>query len=155
MSLNISTYKKLVSSMLEIGTQVAALSIARGTIFHSTIFEDIDHGKFFVVIGENESELVGFFFINSRINQFISNKEEMLNLQIPIAPESYGFLTHESYLNCASLTTIDKNKLASSIASGQTSIKGSLSRADINSVLEKVRSSKLYSKVERDSFFAE
>ena len=59
------TFKKPVCSLMDIGTSVAALSIKRGTIFHSTIFEDIDHGKFFVVIGEDDRCLVGFFFINS------------------------------------------------------------------------------------------
>ena len=31
---------------MEIGDKVAALSITRGTVFHSTIFEQIDHGNF-------------------------------------------------------------------------------------------------------------
>lgn len=140
---------------MEIGPSIAALSIKRGTVFHSTIFKDIDHGKFFVVIGENDKELVGFFFINSWINQFIQGKPEMLKLQFPISNEDYDFLSHNSFLNCSSLTTIDKSKLSSSIASGETDIKGQLSNEDISRILEIVRESKLYSKIERDTFFAD
>lgn len=140
---------------MDIGASVAALSICRGTIFHSTIFEDIDHGKFFVVIGENDKELVGFFFINSGVSQFIQRKPEMSRLQYPISQSDYDFLSHNSYLNCSSITTIDKVKLANSISSGETTIKGQLSQSDVSSILKMVRESKLYSKVERDSFFVE
>lgn len=140
---------------MEVGASIAALSIRRGTVFHSAMFEEIDHGKFFVVIGENDKELVGFFFINSWINQFIQRKPEMLKLQFPISDEDYDFLSHNSFLNCSSLTTIDKTKLSNSIATGETTIKGQLSDEDVSSILELVRSSKLFSKIERESFFAE
>lgn len=36
--------------------------IKRGVILHSTIFEYIDHGKFFVIIGEDEDNYIGLFF---------------------------------------------------------------------------------------------
>lgn len=140
---------------MDIGASVAAISIKRGTVFHSTIFEQIDHGKFFVIIGENGNELVGFFFINSWVNEFIQRKPEMAKLQVALAQSDYGFLSHNSFLNCSSLITIDKVKLSRSIASGRTTIKGELSAADISRVLELVRGSKLYSRLERDTFFAE
>lgn len=140
---------------MEIGASIAALSIRRGTVFHSTMFEEIDHGKFFVVIGENDKELVGFFFINSWINSFIQRKPEMLKLQFPISDEDYDFLSHNSFLNCSSLTTIDKAKLSNSIATGETTIKGQLSDEDVSGILGLVRNSKLYSKIERESFFSE
>ena len=140
---------------MDIGLSVAAISIRRGTIFHSTIFEEIDHGKFFVVIGENDKELVGFFFINSWINDFIRQKPEMAKLQFPMSQAEYRFLSHGSFLNCSSLTTIDKRKLSESIVSGKTTIKGQLSREDVSTILGMVRASKLYSKFERETYFAE
>ncbi len=36
-----------------------SLLIKRGVILHSTIFEYIDHGKFFVIIGEDEENYIG------------------------------------------------------------------------------------------------
>lgn len=140
---------------MNIGSSVAAISIRSGTVFHSTIFEEIDHGKFFVVIGEDDNELVGFFFINSWVNDFIQRKPEMAKLQFPIAQSDYSFLSHNSFLNCSSLTTIDKDKLSYSIASGETTIKGQLTNNDINAILCMVRESKLFSKIEKDTFFAE
>lgn len=141
--------------MMEIGDKVAALSITRGTVFHSTIFEQIDHGKFFVVIGENDHELVGFFFINSWVNQYIQGKPEMEKAQYPISAEAYNFLAHNSFLNCSSLTTIDKSKLASSISTGETTIKGQLSKEDLSAILDIVRNSKLFTPIEKKTFFAE
>lgn len=58
--------------------------IRRGTILHSYMFEEIDHGKFFVVIGINEEFVAGFFFINSRINIHLEGKPEQLNMQYPL-----------------------------------------------------------------------
>ena len=140
---------------MNIGAPVAAISIKRGTVFHSTIFEEIDHGKFFVVIGEANNELVGFFFINSWVNDFIQRKPEMAKLQFPIAQSDYSFLSHNSFLNCSTLTTIDKGRLSDSIASGETTIKGQLTHNDINTILCMVRGSKLFSKIEKDTYFAE
>ena len=38
-----------------------ASQIKRGTILHSNMFENIGHGKFFVVIGVTEEYIAGFF----------------------------------------------------------------------------------------------
>lgn len=140
---------------MDIVSSVAAISIKRGTVFHSTIFENIGHGKFFVIIGEGANELVGFFFINSWVNDFIQGKPEMSRLQFPLSQSDYRFLSHNSYLNCASLVTIDKQKLAESISSGETTIKGELSKEDISSILRTLNVSKLYSRVERETYFCE
>lgn len=34
--------------------------VQRGSILHSEIFEDIDHGKFFAVIGVSDDMVAGF-----------------------------------------------------------------------------------------------
>ena len=85
----------------------------------------------------------------------VAPQPEMAKLQFPIAQSDYSFLSHNSFLNCSSLTTIDKNKLSNSIASGETTIKGQLSNEDVSTILGMVRESKLYSKVERETYFAE
>lgn len=48
-----------------------ASQIKRGTILHSNMFENIGHGKFFVVIGVTEEYIAGFFFINSNVHKSI------------------------------------------------------------------------------------
>lgn len=63
---------------MEIPDFLIESKIDRGTILHSTMFEDIDHGKFFVIIGVNAEYVAGFFFINSNINKYIMGKQEQL-----------------------------------------------------------------------------
>ena len=46
---------------------LARAVIKRGTILHSDEFDYVDHGKMFVVMGEDDTQLYGFFFINSDI----------------------------------------------------------------------------------------
>lgn len=78
-------------------------SIQRGTILHSTIFENIDHGKFFVVMGVTQEYIAGFFFINSNIHRSLFDKPEQLALQYPLRHSDYKFLDHDSFL-CATLS---------------------------------------------------
>lgn len=36
---------------MDIPSALIEIQIARGTILHSTMFQNIDHGKFFVIVG--------------------------------------------------------------------------------------------------------
>lgn len=139
---------------MEIKEEIAALSIQRGTIIHSTIFENINHGKFFVVIGEQDNNLVGFFFINSWINQYIQRRPEMLELQVALSEDDYNFLTHNSFLDCSTLKTINKSYLAQSIANRTSTIKGILSKEELTVILKKVRNSSLFNEKIKDTFFS-
>lgn len=66
-------------------------TIRRGQIFHSTMFDDIDHGKFFVVVGVTDEEVAGFFYINSNINSNVITKQEQYAMQYPILAQDYRF----------------------------------------------------------------
>lgn len=127
------------------------MSIDRGDILYSEAFPDIEHGKFFVVIGENDDELVGFFFINSRIS-FVNVGAKRQALQVEMTPDKYSFLHHVSYLDCASLRKIRKDLLESEVLNGTTIRKGRLKNGDIELVLEKVRASDIYSAIDKDFF---
>lgn len=129
-----------------------SLIIRRGTILHSSIFEYIDHNKFFVIIGENEKEYVGFFFINSNINP-INRKPEQMKMQYLLRKVDYSFLSYDSFLCCTQVSTITKAKLEASIANGNTTVKGTLRQEHIDAVLILVRGSKLFSPAEKATFF--
>ena len=58
--------------------------ITRGAILHSEMFEEIDHGKFFVIVGISGDSVAGFFFINSNIHPSLYRKPEQLALQYPM-----------------------------------------------------------------------
>lgn len=127
--------------------------ITRGSIFHSDMFSEIDHGKFFVVIGEDSDDFVGYFFINSYVRDFLVSKPELSALQYPLNRANYSFLSHSSYLCCSHLKKISRKQLAESIVDNQTNLKGTLSSEDLQSILEKVKHSKIYSNKEKESFF--
>ena len=130
-------------------------TIRRGQIFHSYMFDDIDHGKFFVVIGVTEEEVAGFFYVNSNINSNVITKQEQYAMQYPILAQDYDFLKYDSYINATNIITRSKKELSESISAGRTSLVDSLKSKHLNDLLEKVRKSRLFSKIEKRNFFYE
>ena len=102
--------------MMELPTSLIERTIRRGTIIHSYGFTDIDHGKFFVVVGISGDCLVGFFFINSAINRMIFGKQRLLDMQYPMKQADYPFLRYDSFLCANNIMTIEKISLATDIA---------------------------------------
>ncbi|MBQ8222621.1 MAG: hypothetical protein IJZ87_04645 [Bacteroidales bacterium] len=127
--------------------------LKRGAILHSNIFESIDHGKFFAIIGEDDNNVVGAFFVNSKINDFISTKPKLLELQYKLHCTIYKFLNYDSYLCCSDLIKIDKTSLAQSISKGKSTIKGNLIEEDLKNILNNVNKSKIFSEQEKNKFF--
>lgn len=66
---------------MELPLQLLQQGITRGSILLSDCFVDIDHAKFFAVVGVYEDRIAGFFFINSRIHPVIVAKPDMLAMQ--------------------------------------------------------------------------
>ena len=96
---------------MELPVTVISSEIKRGCILHSNDFDKIDHGKFFAIIGEDGDNVVGAFFINSKINSFIFSKPKMLNLQYLLSCRKYTFLNYDSYLCCSKMITMNKSSL--------------------------------------------
>lgn len=138
---------------MELPEGLIGLPIKRGAILHSYIFKNIDHGKFFVVIGVSEDCVVGFFFINSNITPAIMNKPEQLNMQYLLKRKDYDFLRYDSFLCCTNILPIDKSELVQSIQKGETNLVGELLPQHETEILDMVRESKLFSKMEKDTFF--
>ena len=134
--------------------QAAELLLQRGSIFHGNIFPQIDHGKFFAIIGEDDDELIGAFFINSEVNTNIIRTPEQNELQIPLTSSKYNFLTKDvSYLNCADLVRIVKKNLLAHINSRAVTYRATLNELDEAYILDKLRGSDLYTKAEKETFF--
>lgn len=98
--------------------------ICRGTILHR-MFETTTppKPKFFVIIGESETHVIGYFFINSNINNYVQRRK-FYDMQMPIKRNEYSFLKYDSFIGAHELNMIDKSLLAKELASGETSIKG-------------------------------
>lgn len=127
--------------------------IYRGQILHSDIFENIDHAKFFVVIGVSSDSIAGFFYINSEINRFINNKDEQLLMQYPLFQCDYSFLSHDSYICATNIVKLPKSIIVESIKSKRTKAVASLQPEHLEAILQKVRNSRLFSKKEKNEFF--
>ncbi len=126
---------------MEIPTSLIEHTIHRGTIIHFYGFTDIDHGKFFVVVGVNADCLVGFFFINSSINRMIFGKQRLLDMQYPMKQTDYPFLRYDSFLCATNIMTIEKGVLAADIASGTASIVGEMKAAHLSELISAARKS--------------
>jgi hypothetical protein len=119
------------------------------------MFENINHGKFFVIIGEDENNYAGYFFINSNINQNISKKPELFEMQMPIKRSAYSsFLTYDSFIACHKISLISKNKLSEQIRKGSTKYVETLTKEDEELLLNGLRNSKLYSEKEKKRYFS-
>lgn len=131
---------------MEIPASIIENKIDRGVILHSTMFENIDHGKFFVIIGVSDDYIAGFFFINSNINIHIEGKQEQLDMQYPLRKTDYNFLKYDSFLSATRIEKIPRSKIAESISIGTTQIIGMMKQEHLNELLEKTRESILFSK---------
>lgn len=138
--------------MMEIPGSLIERQIDRGTILHSTMFENIDHGKFFVIIGINKDYVAGFFFINSNINIHIEGKQEQLAMQYPMKKADYGFLKYDSFLSATRIEKIPRSKITETIIAGITEIIGTMKREHIDELLERARESILFSKQQVKQF---
>lgn len=137
---------------MEIPDSLIESKIDRGVILHSTMFENIDHGKFFVVVGINADYVAGFFFINSNINIHIKDKQEQLDMQYPLKKEDYSFLKYDSFLSATRIEKIPRSKIVDTIHTGITDIIGTMKQEHMDELLEKARESILFSKQQVKQF---
>ena len=110
---------------------LAENGIKRGVILHSNIFDDIDHGKFFVVVGVTKDYIAGYFFINSNIHKYIQSKPEQLDMQYIMKHSDYDFLRYDSFLSAVKVNEISCERLAISMLKGITRIAGQIGRAHV------------------------
>lgn len=138
---------------MEIPIQLLQFRIQRGSILLSDSFEDIDHAKFFAVMGVYEDRIAGFFFINSRIHPILESKPDHFAMQYQLRKKDYPFLRYDSFLGANELQTRPVSTLAKSMQDGQTSVVGQLTDEDLTAVLDACRNSDLFSAKEKRQYF--
>ena len=69
----------------------------------SDSFDNINHAKFFAIMGVYQDMIAGFFFINSRIHPIIERKPELFDMQYPLRKKDYAFLRYDSFLGANEL----------------------------------------------------
>ena len=143
---------------MELPSALSETLIKRGAIFHSNadrFRKKIGHSKFFVVMGVSQGRVVGFFFINSNIHHMVESKPALFALQYPIKMGDYSFLSHSSFIGCASLQEWAYDDLHESIRRKQTTLVGELRDSHLEDILEQVRHSEVFSEEEIESYFGE
>lgn len=140
--------------MMEFPVSSLERFICRGAILHSDMFEDIDHGKFFVIAGVSANFVAGFFYVNSNVSRHIFAKPEQLQLQFFMKKDDYPFLKYDSFVCGSSLIKMPREHIAQSIAGGRTSFVGSMKESDMDGLLQAVRDSRLFSQREKRDFFS-
>lgn len=138
---------------MELPLELLQQGIQRGSVLLSDSFEDIDHAKFFAVIGVYEDKIAGFFFINSRIHPIIESKPEQFAMQYQLHKRDYDFLCYDSFLGADRLLTRPIDDFIMTMQNGQTSIVGQLTNEDLTNILNACRSSRLFSAKEKKQFF--
>lgn len=140
---------------MDLPKSLIASRIDRGSILHTDYIEGIDHGKFFVIIGISQDEIAGFFFINSKIHPsiFIKGKQEQLDLQYPMRKIDYPFLSHDSFLCATNVITLEKSKIVQDVKDGSARCISQMKSEHMEEILDMVRASKVFSKIEKDSYF--
>lgn len=138
---------------MELPATLLRQGIQRGTILLSDSFEDIDHAKFFAVVGVYDDYIAGFFFINSRIHPIVQSKPSHFAMQYLLRKNDYPFLRYDSFLGANELQTRPVDTLAESMKNGHTSIVGQLTDEDLTAVLDACRNSDLFSAKEKKQYF--
>ncbi|MDR1342828.1 MAG: hypothetical protein LBK18_06195 [Prevotellaceae bacterium] len=139
---------------MELTDALYSSMVKRGAIFISGAFKHIDHPKFFLVMGENEAQEVGYFYINSNVNRYVAANPERMAMQMYIKHDGYpDFLKHGSFIGAHELTTIPKNELTARLKSGAAAYRGELTPDDLDRLLLAVRSSKLFTDEEKEIVF--
>jgi hypothetical protein len=139
---------------MDIGSKLLESVVLRGTILHSEKFDFVNHGKLFIVIGENEDRLVGFFFINSKVSHYIARSPQFYAMQMSIRRSDYpDILDYDSFVGCHELMSIPKNDLVEQLRVGDVQIRGHLNEYDVDLMLGAVRDSDLFTEQEKATFF--
>jgi hypothetical protein len=74
------------------------------------------------------------FLINSEISRFIKHSPALLSSQVAITAERYGFLKHDSYINCGQLYSFRSGELHS-VQDVQNNTRKAIQRIVANSTL--------------------
>lgn len=100
--------------------------------------------KYLAVVSAEPRPLL--FVVNSSVGEFVRQRPDLLKCQVLLSAADYGFLTHDSYLDCSNvIDCIDQNVIAHQVTRDIGRIKGDLNGATRARVVEVVRQAKTIS----------
>jgi len=114
------------------------MPISQGDIIHSK-FVGISHGKFFIIISIPANPVkIAFVFINSDINPNKFPTSRLKELHYQILKANYGFLTHDSYVDCSEIKEEDYAVIDSLITAHPKCFKGRVNGTDLREIMNKL-----------------
>ena len=128
-------------------------TLSRGNVFLGE-FKGIEHKKFFIIIGLSKDKLcLCSVYINSSIPNFILNKQELLNLQVPIKGAKYDFLKYDSFVSCNTQLKYEFKDIKNWIDSGICQYIGEIDNDDLNNITSTLVESGLLTQNEINLYF--
>lgn len=83
--------------------------------------------KYLVLVAATEEDGPLLFFINSRINEFIARRPHLLACQVRVSSARYGFLEHDSYIDCSQVVEqFSCEEIRAQISEDASRVKGEL-----------------------------
>lgn len=118
-------------------------------------FDGIDHPKFFIVAGICQDKIfLCSIYINSRIHPSIMQRQNLLELQIPLKKSNNLFLSYDSFANCSTPIPMESEPLSNWIADGSCKVIGSLFKDDLEMITNALINSGLLSEEEIELYFS-
>jgi hypothetical protein len=117
-------------------------------------FPEADHEKFFIIAGMSKDRVfICSVFINSNIHPSIFNKQELLNLQVPLKRSENPYLKYDSFANCSYPIPLEVTQIAQQIAEGKCKVIGAVTQDDLENVRSSIINSGLLSEEEIELYF--
>jgi hypothetical protein len=124
----------------EVRSDFSVTAIKPGTILRTHVDDTTPPKiKLFVVLAVNETQTsVATLYINSDVNPNMFHNEELKRLHLPISFVKYGFLSHDSFIDCSDLREKNLQKLQAIIQNDMDVLLGELSAEDLAYALSTV-----------------
>ena len=100
-------------------------------------FTNPEKEKYLVVVGCGPNCLA--FVINSRIAPFLARDPALRACQVPIVPSDYGFLDHDSFIDCTQVFQIPRTELQHQLSVDTSRAKGELNKATKSEIIRVVQ----------------
>lgn len=128
-------------------------TLSKGNVFLSEI-TGIEHKKFFIVAGlSNDKLYLCSVYINSSIPSFIYNRQELLDLQVPIKGAKYDFLKYDSFVSCNTQLKCEFTEIKNWIDNGKCQYIGDIDKEDLSNITSTLIASGLLTQKEIEFYF--
>ncbi len=128
---------------VEIKTVLAESSIKQGTVVRCFVKNtNPPKEKIFVILGlDNAGHFIGAVFINTNVNFYIINNQELLDLQYPIKCCEHNFLKYDSFIDCSKLMKFEFQYIKEKLIENPGCMLGTLKKDTIDVIIELVKKS--------------